>query len=146
MSAAGLNRNLRRRMAANAGALALQLARTALDYDRSGRVVRVTEPAAQGVLCRAFERMLRAGGEPQVVRLSENEAASFPRGGQVPAQGASAWLAAGVDRAGLATYALRWLDVSGLEPMAQRDCAEFALRAALVIECARSGFPVAGHA
>lgn len=108
MSVFGLSRNLRRRMAANAGALAPQLAATALDYDGSRRVVPVTDPAARAVLCRAFERMLRAGCEPQVVRLTETEAASFPRGGQAPSRGASAWLAAGVDCGGLATYALRW--------------------------------------
>jgi hypothetical protein len=140
------NRKARKAMGANARMVAAQLSRSVIDYDQSGQAVKVTDPDAQAVLRRAFERMLKAQGQAQVLRLSDREAAVFPRGGKVPAQGATAWLAVGVDRAGLATYALRWLDVSALDPVRQRALAEAVLFAELAVECARPGFPVAGHA
>lgn len=146
MSLPPMNRQARKALAANARALAVKLSRSMMDYDGGGRVVPVAGTRAQAVLCRAFERMLRAGGAPQLLRLSEAEAAAFPRGGRVPAEDATPWLAVGIDRAGLATYAMRWLGVSHLEPMAQREVAEAALFLELAVECQRPGFPVAGHA
>ncbi len=145
MSAA-FNRDARRRMAAEAKALAPRLAGTALDYDERGRLVPVSDARAQAVLCRAFERMLRAGGEPQLLQLTEDAASAFPRGGGAPDAKASAWLAVGLDRAGMATYALRWLDVSGCNPFERRAVAEMALFAELAVECGQAGFPVAGRA
>jgi hypothetical protein len=133
-------------MAANAKRLAVDLSRTAMDYDRQGGIVRVTDPKAQAVLGRVFERMLKAGGAPQLTRLSEAEAAAFPRQSTPPGPRATAWLAVGIDKAGMATYALRWLDVSGLDPVNGRAAAGIALFAELAVECGRSGFPVAGHA
>jgi hypothetical protein len=140
------SRDVRRRLAAEAKALSVRLSRTAMDYDREGRVVLVADARAQAVLCRAFERMLRAGGEPQLLQLTEDAAAAFPRGGNAPDTRASAWLAVGLDRPGMATYALRWLDVSDCSPLERRALAEMALFAELAVECARTGFPVAGHA
>lgn len=144
--AAAFNRQARKAMAANAKGLALKLSRTAMDYDQAGSIVRVSDERAQAVLARVFERMLRAGGKPQVMRLTEAQAQAFPRAGGSPVPGASAWLAAGVDRAGLATFVLRWLGAPGLDPIAERELAEATLRAVLSVECERPGFPVAGHA
>jgi hypothetical protein len=146
MTAATLNRKARLAMAANAKPLAVKLSRTAMDYDQRGSIVRVSHQLAQDVLARAFERMLRAGVKPQVLRITEAEAAAFPRGGRVPSPGAEPWLAVGVDRAGSATYALRWLGSSCTDPAERRAAAEIALRAVLAVECDTAGFPVAGHA
>jgi hypothetical protein len=133
-------------MRANARALAEKLSRTAMDYDQAGRVVRVTDAKAQAELARAFELMLQAGGEPQVVRISDSSARAWPRGGEPPIEGATAWLAVGIDRAGMATYCLRWLQLPGLGAMADRRAAEVLLKALLAVECATPGYPVAGHA
>ena len=140
------NRRYRKVMAAKAKVLAVKLAGTAIDYDRAGRLVKVTDARARAVLRQAYERMLRAGGEPQLLQLAHDTAAAFPRGGQAPDDRASAWLAVGVDRAGMATYTLRWLDVSGLDPVTRRTAAEAALFTELAAECGIAGFPVAGHA
>lgn len=140
------NRRYRKAMAAKAKVLAVKLAATAIDYDRAGRLVRITEAQAQAVLRRAYGRMLQAGGKPQLMQLTHETAAAFPRGGRAPDDRASAWLAVGVDRAGMATYVLRWLDVSGLDPVARRAAAGAALFSELAAECGIAGFPVAGHA
>ena len=140
------NRQARRRMAVNAKHLALKLSRTALDYDRSGSIVRVVDHLAQAVLARAFERMLQAGGLCHVLRLTEAEAASFPRGGRPPSPGAEPWLAVGIDVAGSATYALRWLGISSDDPAVRQAIAAVAMRRVIATECASAGFPVAGHA
>jgi hypothetical protein len=146
MTARRMNREARRAMAAKARDAALRLAGATLDYDQSGRVVRVVDPRAQAALVRAFERMLRAGGAPQVLRLSDEAASAFPRGGQPPQEGATAWLAVGVDCAGLASYSLRWLPAFRIDPTAQRAFAEAMLLSALAVECARPGFPAGGRA
>lgn len=133
-------------MQASATRLAQKLSCTAMDYDQAGRVVRVTEPTAQEALARAFERMLHAGGDPQVLRISDSAALAFPRGQKPPMAGATAWLAVGIDRAGMATYCLRWLQLPGLGPIDDRRAAEVLLKALLAVECATPGYPVAGHA
>jgi len=45
----------------------------------------------------------------------------------------------------MATYALRWLDVSRLDLLARRTAAEAALFSELAAECGMAGFPVAGQ-
>lgn len=143
---ATFSRGMRRRMAAQAKALSVRLSQTAMDYDQRGSIVRVSDQVAQAVLARAFEGMLRAGGTPQLLRLTRAEAAAFPRGGRVPSPHAEPWLAVGIDRVGAATYTLRWLGSSCVDPDEGRAAAEIALRAALAVECDTAGFPVAGHA
>lgn len=143
---ATFSRDMRRRMAAEAKALSVRLSQTAMDYDRQGRLVKVSNPTAQAVLRRAFELLLRAGGRPQVLQLAAAEAAAFPRGSSAPAVGATPWLAVGVDAAGLATYCLRWAQVQHLDPEAQRACVELAMLQVLAQACRDPGFPVAGHA
>lgn len=131
MSFGPYNRQARKTMAAKARECAAKVSRCMFDYDDSGCLVRIIDPRAQAVLCRAFERLLLAGDEPQLMRLSEAEAAAFPRGGSRPAPGATPWLAVGLDQVQSATFVLRWLDVSGLDPMGQRAMAQVALIAEL---------------
>jgi YD repeat-containing protein len=141
-----MNRQGRKAMAARARAIAAEAARSSLDYDQSGNLVRITDERAQAVLRRAYERMLLAGGEPQLLRLTDEAAAAFPRGRKAAEAEGDAWLAVGLDQCGAATYVLRWLVLPDLHPFGQRAMAEFALFAALAAETGRAGFPVAGHA
>lgn len=146
MSFPFLNRQARKAMAARARDLAAQAARVSLDYDQRGNLVRVTDERALAVLRRAYERMLLAGGEPQLLRVTDDAAAAFPRGYKTTDAKGGAWLAVGLDQCGAATYVLRWLVLPDLNPMGQRAMAEFILFAELAEECGRAGFPVAGHA
>lgn len=141
-----LNHQTRKAFAARARDLAAQAARVSLDYDQSGHLVRVTDERALAVLRRAYERMLLAGGEWQLLRVSHEAAAAFPRGYKTEDAKGGAWLAVGLDQCGSATYVLRWLILPDLRPMGQRAMAEFILFAELAQECGRAGFPVAGHA
>jgi hypothetical protein len=106
----------------------------------------VNHPRAQAALAKAYERLLRANGAPQVMRVSDDTAKAFPRAGQRPQADAGAWLAVGVDCAGLASYSLRWLPAFRIDPTAQRAFAEAMLLSALAVECARPGFPAGGRA
>lgn len=146
MSAWTFSRRERRVMAARARDLAAQAARVSLDYDQSGNLVRVTDERALVVLRRAYERMLLAGGAPQLLRMTDEAAAAFPRGYKTDNVKGGAWLAVGLDPCGAATYVLRWLVLPDLSPLGQRAMAEFILFAELAEECGRAGFPVAGHA
>lgn len=141
-----MNRQGRKALAAKARSVADQAARSSLDYDQRGNLVRITDERALAVLRRAYERMLLAGGEWQLLRVSDEAAAAFPRGYKTTDAKGEAWLAVGLDQCGSATYVLRWLVLPDLHPMGQRAMAEFILFAELAVECGRSGFPVAGHA
>ncbi|MES2815819.1 MAG: hypothetical protein V4720_13045 [Pseudomonadota bacterium] len=146
MSLPPLNRHGRKALAARAKVVAADAARSSLDYDQTGNLVRITDERALAVLRRAYERMLLAGGEPQLLRLTNEAAAAFPRANKVADERAVPWLAVGLDRCGAATYTLQWLLLPDLHPLGQRAMAEFALFAELALECGRAGFPVAGHA
>jgi hypothetical protein len=146
MTARRMNREARRALSARARDVALQLSRVAMDYNAAGQVVRVNHPRAQAALAKAYERLLRANGAPQVMRVSDDTAKAFPRAGQRPQADAGAWLAVGLDRAGLASYVLRWLPGAVLDPVVERALAEAMLLSALAVECARPGFPAAGNA
>lgn len=141
-----LNRKQRRAMAESVKRVAMDAARSSLDYDQRGHLVRITDARALAVLCRAYERMLLAGGGPQILRLTDEAAAAFPRGYKAADAKGGAWLAVGLDQCGAATYVLRWLVLPTFEPMQQRAIAEFALFLELAVETGRAGFPVAGHA
>lgn len=73
MSFPFLNRQARKAMAAQARDLAAQAARVSLDYDQRGNLVRVTDERALAVLRCAYERMLLAGGEPQLLRVADGQ-------------------------------------------------------------------------
>lgn len=140
------NRQARKAMAARAKTVADQAARSSLDYDQTGHLVRVTDERALAVLRRAYERMLLGGGEPQLLRVTDEAAAAFPRGYKTTDAKGGAWLAVGLDQCGSATYVLRWLVLPDLHPIGQRAMAEFALFSELALETGRAGYPVAGHA
>ncbi|MCU0905368.1 MAG: hypothetical protein MUE83_16090 [Tabrizicola sp.] len=146
MSFPPMNRQGRKALAARAKTVADQAARSSLDYDQKGHLVRVTDERALAVLRRAYERMLLAGGEPQLLRVTDEAAAAFPRGYKTTDAKGGAWLAVGLDQCGSATYVLRWLVLPDLHPLGQRAMAEFVLFSELAMETGRAGYPVAGHA
>ena len=127
-------------MVASTKALALHLSRDAMDCEPHGVVIRVTNPASQAALGRAFERMFLARGEVQVMRLSDSTARGFPHGNAPPVVSATAWLAVGINTAGVACYAMRWICLPEANPMVQRVFVEALMRKELVIESAKAGF------
>ncbi|MDQ2065071.1 hypothetical protein Q9295_01695 [Xinfangfangia sp. CPCC 101601] len=133
------NRNQRRTMKRNAAAQAAKLAACCFDYN--GReMLPVTDPVAIAVLERAFTRMLKAGGEPMAVPLSEAEASAFPlhEGEKRLLPGGVTWLAVGVDVSGRGTYAMQcaWDESRALAHEGARAMALSRLRASL----AEAGF------
>lgn len=139
-----MNRQLRRMMQARAEELARDLARTCFDYTADGRLVPVRDARAVKVLEAAFASMLRQGGEPAVLQITDEAARAFPRKYD-PASGVAhmikPWLAVGLDQAGQATYALRHLLITGMTPAEERDLAEIAMLGELAQELNVPGFP-----
>ena len=139
-----MNRQTRRRLAAHADALSVLWARSCLGYGRCVRPVLVQDARAVQALESAFSKMLRAGGEPMVVAVSNEVADAFPlqcAGDAVLARLAKAWLAVGIDRDGRATYAMRRLVIGGVSAAEERDLAEVAMLGELAKELNAPGFP-----
>lgn len=139
-----MNREARRQMKAEAERLATQLSLTCIDYDQTGRRVRVTNDLAIAALRTAFAAMLRGGCVPLILEIEEGAASAFPSGGQdVPRVGPAMrpWLAVGIDVGGQATYSLRWLAAVGLDSEAERDWAEVTMLAQLADQMNVSGYP-----
>lgn len=101
-----MNREERRRLAAKAPALARLAAASTFDMGEDG-LRPVIQRQAMAALQRAFERMLKAGGQPMAVPLSEAEASAFPAYCALPTPGAVHALAVGLDVDGRGTYALQ---------------------------------------
>ena len=140
-----MNRSIHRLMRANAETLAGAMAKTSMDYDREGRLIRVRDARALDVLRRAFAAMLRQGGEPVVMPITFEAASGFPRSETVPDHMAGCtrpWLAVGMDRRGAATYAMRYIGIVGVSGEEARDLAEVKMLAELARETNLSGFPV----
>lgn len=140
-----MNRNARRRLAAHADTTAALLAASCLGYAQ-GQAALVQDARAVQALKAAFAKMLRQGGEPLVLQVTEAVAAAFPlqRGGDVMlAKLAKAWLAVGIDREGRATYRLRRLCITGVSAAEERDTAEVVMLAELAKELNTPGFPSA---
>ena len=93
--------------------------------------------------------MLRGGGEPLVVEITEEAALAFPCGkGTDPSAGhrLRPWLAVGLDVTGRGTYSLRWLAAVGLDRAEERDWAEVTMLAQLAAQMQIPGFPSRAHA
>ena len=140
------NRQARRTNKAQAKATAEKAASRTYDFTPDGKLVRVTDPRAIGVLRRAFEMMLRRV-QPLTLEISEGEASAFPRWHPTHA-GMTHVLAVYLDREGRCSYALRSCtarDVATGEvhPLASAEAATQAARAGLAAICAQRGFPIA---
>ncbi|WP_093094140.1 hypothetical protein [Shimia aestuarii] len=102
-------------MRKDAKRLARLAAANCLDYE-TGRLRMVETDRARAILARVFERLFTAGGEPQVMRLEEGDASYFPSFDQAKTpEGCETWIAAGLDGAGAATYAIREIRVEGID-------------------------------
>jgi hypothetical protein len=109
------------------------------DFHAGGGMVPVTDPAAIAALTRAFTLLLRFGGAPVAVPISEAEAAGFPRwSGKAEAWGVN-WLAVGLDLEGRGTYALQSAS-SDVPALAHEHAREKALQS-LSANCATRASP-----
>lgn len=85
-----------------AKATARVMVAAAYDRDSTGKIVRVADPRARGLLERAFTQLLMRGGEPFAMQISPSEAAAFPS--HVPVPGGSYAIAIGFDAQTRATF------------------------------------------
>lgn len=139
------NRLKRRLLKSEAARLAARLARSCVDYTSDGQVVRVSDYKAVRVLERAFATMLREGGEPAVIEITQEAAGAFPCGRGYAATApldAKAWLAVGLDREGRGTYSLRHLKIIGADRAEAEALAQIAMLGELEHETTRPGFPM----
>lgn len=142
-----MNRNMRRKLAANAEALSALMAASCLGYSRAGALGPIKDAGAGKVLESAFAAMLRQGGDPFVIQIGNEVANGFPfqsRPDGIFAGLAKAWLAVGIDREGRGTYAMRRLVITGVSEADERDMAEVAMLGELARELNVPGFPVCG--
>ena len=122
-----MNRKVRRLMKANAPSIAAEMAGQAFDYTPAGKLVKVSHPAAVAALTRAFQHMLLNGGEPHTIRISSATAEAFPRGVPTP-EGATSYIAVGMDPDGRGTYSIR----AAVTPHAPPEIAEMLNREAVL--------------
>ena len=129
------NRHYRRIIRAKSkDTAALMAARCTHRNDRTGQTEAVKSPLAVAVLARAFRQLIVAGGDLQMIRLTEAEAAAFP-GCDVPGvhpPETKPFLAVAFDLDGRATYSIRRAFVVGAtDPINERRTAEAAMFAVL---------------
>ena len=126
---------------AGAADTAARMAATCYDL-QSGGLLRITDRHAKAALRRGFEALLRAGGVPQAMPVTQAEAEGFPhhRGQVLP--GGVTWLAVGFDADRRAAYALQ----SARDDMGDDDKANDAARTLALIRLAdltaSRGFPM----
>lgn len=140
-----MNRNDRRAMRAKAKEVAAKAAAQTYDYSNDGRLIRVSDPRAVGVLRRAFEAILRTG-QPVTMEISEAEARAFPRWEDSSA-GMAHVLAAWIDAGGCCSYAVRSVAARDmltgeLHHLASVDLAEAAACKRLAEITQYGGFPI----
>lgn len=132
-----MNREQRRRLAAKAPALARLAAACSFDNGEDG-LQPVDRPKAMAALQRAFERMLKAGGQPMAFPLSEAEAEAFPAYHALPVPGAVHALAVGLDVDGRGAYALQ--SAAGEHRAQAHEVARALALGRLAEICATAGF------
>jgi hypothetical protein len=138
-----MNRAQRRKMRKAADTVAARFASACYDYTPKGRLVRVTHPRAVALLEKAFAHMLRTGAASHVVKLTQQDGSTFPRGthNALPYP-APYWLAVGLDREGRGTYALEQIDIRGADAVTERRLAEAQVLARLARHTCYAGFPM----
>lgn len=138
-----MNRAQRRKMRKAADGIAAGFASACFDYTPEGRLVRVTHPRAVALLERAFAHMLRTGATSHVVKLTQQDGETFPRGTQhaLPYP-APYWLAVGLDAEGRGTYAMEQIDIRGADAVTERRLAEAQVLERLARHTCYAGFPV----
>ncbi|MEI4471505.1 hypothetical protein [Frigidibacter sp. MR17.24] len=129
----------RRAMKRKADTVAGILASSCYDFHGGGTVA-VTHPVAIAALRRAFALVLRSGGKPVAVPLSEAEAEAFPRYRADRVPGGVTWLAAGLDPEERATYALQ--SAGSTDRAEAHEVARMLALARLAFTAATPGFPI----
>ena len=133
------NRAQRRALKHKAETAAARLASQCYDFEGGG-LARVTDPAAIAALARAFAHLLRNGGRPLAVPISEAEAAGFPRWTAERVPGGVTWLAVGLDTELRASYALQ--SALGGNRALSHEAARAIALSRLAGLCATAGFPM----
>ena len=118
---------------------AAKLASRCYDFHK-GAVIPVTDPRAIAALARAFTLLLRSGGEPLAVPLSEAEALGFPNHERDRVPDGVTWLAVGMDAEGRASYATHSAAAAS-KAVAHEVARDLAL-SRLAGVCATPGFPM----
>ena len=91
--------------------------------DGSASGPRMNHPLAIKAFERAFTHVLRQGGEPHVMRLTDEEAfALAPE--NPPPPGWASYMAVGIDRLGRASYVSRPVKIEGASPIEERRMVE----------------------
>ena len=90
-----INRAQRRALKRDAVATATRLVARCYDIGPHGGLAPIENPHARAALCRAFEALLRGGGAPVAIAVTQTEAKGFPR--YIPGPWTHSSLAAGFD-------------------------------------------------
>ena len=130
---ANMTRNERRRLRRKAKPTAAIAPATFFDFGPGKAPKAVSEQRAMDALAKCIERLIVANFEPQVMRLSADVSAAFPRHDSAKTPpGSQPYLAVGMDTGGQPTYCLRDLAFPGIEdPVEERLLAEQVMLAAL---------------
>ena len=134
-----MNRAQRRAMKGSADSLASTIAGRCYDIHGAG-LQRVCDPHSIKALTRAFALLLRSGGQPLAVPISEAEARGFPRFDGSLFTGGVSWLAVGMDAENRASYTLQ--TAKGDDRSAAHEVARSLALSRLGLVCATAGFPM----
>ena len=135
-----MNRAQRRALQRNAPATAALMASCCFDFLTDG-LKPITNPVAVAALTRAFTHLIRSGGQPLAIPVSEVEALGFPERKPDHLPGAVTWLAVGLDVQGRGSYALH--SALSQDRAAAHEAARALALSRLAEVCATAGFPAA---
>ncbi|WP_374300956.1 hypothetical protein [Paracoccus sp. (in: a-proteobacteria)] len=128
-----------------AKATARVIAAATYDTDSDGKLVRVADQKAVGLLERAFTQLFLRRGKPFSMQISASEAAAFPS--HVPVAGGSYALAVGFDVETRATFSMAGAAaVCGDRPVEAADIARHIAMAGLARGMQSAGIPARGRA
>lgn len=133
-----MNRKARRAMRGKAAPAAALMAACCFDF-QNGEARPIKDPPAVAALARAFELMIRAGGKPVAIPISEAAALGFPERKADNLPGGVTWLAVGTDLQGRGSYALH--SAQSADRAHAHEAARALALAHLAEVCATVGFP-----
>ncbi|MGN7869413.1 hypothetical protein [Paracoccus sp. 22332] len=128
-----------------AKAVARLIASATYDRDASGKLVRVADQRATGLLERAFAQLILRGGKPFAMQISASEAAAFPS--HDPVEGGSYAIAVGFDVETRATFSTAGAAaVRGDQPIEAAEVARHVAMMGLTHGLQSAGIPARGQA
>ena len=123
--------------------IAAEMAASCLSYSPQGYLARVADSPAVRALATAFATMLRNGGEPAVIEITQEAADAFRRGSAPRATlDVKHWLAVGLDREGRGTYSLRHLEIVCADRAEAAAFAQIVMLGELARETGQPGYPM----